>query len=166
MKLAQIPGKWYVLNKHNCIELFNRLNSVGRRVNSGGIRYFCFMKRSTIIGLSIGLLTALACFLPWMSIESKNLMITGMDTTGTKFGKPGLLHLILTGLYLVFTLVPKPWGQKANLLVVAVNAAWAIRNFMLLTSCAGGECPARLIGFYMLLIGSMGMMAATIFTKR
>lgn len=124
------------------------------------------MKRATLIGLSIGLLTALACFLPWMSIESKNLMITGMDTTGTKFGKPGLLHLILTGLYLVFTLVPKPWGQKANLLVVAVNAAWCLRNFLLLSACSGGECPVRLYGFYLLLISSIGMMVATLFTKK
>jgi len=64
------------------------------------------MKRSTLIALLFGLLTAIACFLPWMSIESKDLLITGMDTTGTKFGKPGLLHLILAGIYTIFTLVP------------------------------------------------------------
>ena len=124
------------------------------------------MNRSTLITLLFGVLTAAACFLPWMSIESKQLLITGMDTTGTKFGKPGLLHLILTAFYLVFALVPKAWGQRANLLVVAVNLAWGIRNVMLLSSCAGGECPARLYGFYLLLIGSIGMMVATLASKK
>jgi len=128
--------------------------------------YFCDMKKATLIGLSIGLLTAIACFLPWMSIESKQLVITGMETTGTKFGKPGLLHLILSGIYLIFTLVPKTWAQRANLLVIAVNGAWCLRNFLLLSACAGGECPVRLYGFYLLLIGSIGMMVATIFTRR
>ncbi|MFM7672617.1 MAG: hypothetical protein ACKO6Q_08515 [Bacteroidota bacterium] len=124
------------------------------------------MNRSTLIALLAGVITIIACFLPWMSIESKQLMITGMDTTGTRFGKPGLLHLILTGLYLLFSLVPKLWSQRANLLVVSVNGAWCLRNFFLVSACAGGECPVRLYGFYLLLIGSIGMMVVTIFTKR
>ncbi|MEY5033858.1 MAG: hypothetical protein RL447_236 [Bacteroidota bacterium] len=130
------------------------------------MHFICQMKRSTLIALLFGLLTAIACFLPWMSIESKDLLITGMDTTGTKFGKPGLLHLILAGIYTIFTLVPKAWGQRANLLVIAVNAAWCLRNFLLLSACSGGECPVRLYGFYLLLISSIGMMVATLFTKK
>jgi len=124
------------------------------------------MNRNMILSVLAGLLTAVACFLPWMSIESKDLLITGMDTTGTKFGKPGLLHILLSMIYIAFALVPKSWGQRANLLVIAVNAAWFIRNFFMLSVCSGGECPVRLYGFYLLLIGCVGMMGATLFSKR
>lgn len=135
-------------------------------MNSTSNWYFCPMNRNTTLSVLAGLLTALACFLPWLGIESKEMVITGMDTTGTKFGKPGLLHLVLTSVYLIFSLVPKAWGQRANLLVVAVNAAWFIRNFFMLSVCSGGECPVRLYGFYLLLVGSIGMMGATIMSKR
>lgn len=124
------------------------------------------MNRNMILSVLAGTLTAVACFLPWLSIESKELVISGMNTTGTKFGKPGLLHLLLAGVYLIFSMVPKAWGQRANLLVVAVNTAWFIRNFFMLSVCSGGECPVRLYGFYLLLIGSVGMMGATILTRR
>ena len=123
------------------------------------------MNRSTLLAVLTALVTATACFLPWMAIESRNLVITGMNTTGTNFGKPGLLHLILVGLFVVFSLVPKSWGQRANLLVIAINGAWCLRNILLVSACAGGICPTRLYGFYLLLIGSAGMMAATFFTK-
>ncbi len=123
------------------------------------------MDRSKIIAVLVALITAAACFLPWVSIESKELVLTGMDTTGTKFGKPGLLHLILSGIFLVFALTGKSWGQRANLLVIAVNAAWFLRNFFMLSACYGGECPVRMYGFYVLLLGSVGMMAVTLMRK-
>jgi hypothetical protein len=91
-----------------------------------------------------------------------------MDTTGTKFGKPGLLHIALSVIYIVFALVSKAWGQRANLLVVAVNSAWLLRNFLLPNSyfCAGDDCPAREYGLYIVLIGSLGMLVATLSSKR
>jgi len=123
------------------------------------------MDRYKILAVLVGLLTAAACFLPWVSIESKELVLTGMDTTGTKFGKPGLLHLILSGIFLAFALIGKSWGQRANLLVIAVNAAWFLRNFFMLSACYGGECPVRLYGFYVLLLGCIGMMVVTLFKR-
>ncbi|MBM3431931.1 MAG: hypothetical protein FJX92_02860 [Bacteroidetes bacterium] len=123
------------------------------------------MDRYKILALLVGLLTAVSCFLPWIGIESKELVLSGMDTTGTKFGKPGLLHLVLAGIFLVFSLTGKEWGQRANLLVMAVNAAWFIRNFFMLSVCYGGECPVRMYGFYLLLAGCLGMMVVTLFKR-
>lgn len=118
------------------------------------------------LGLAAVLLLALACTMPWVLIPSKQLIISGIDAEGTRYGKPGYLHLLLGTFYLIFTLVPAVWAKRANLLVVAFNMAWTIRNFLILSLCRGGECPQRLAGMYLLLLASILMLVAALFPKK
>jgi hypothetical protein len=124
------------------------------------------MKYSTWIGVGSVLLLALACTMPWVLIPSKQLVISGIDASGTRYGKPGYLHLLLGFFYLLFTLVPAVWAKRANLLVVAFNLAWTIRNFLILSLCRGGECPQRLYGLYLLAIASILMLIAALLPKK
>lgn len=115
----------------------------------------------------IGVLAAAALvaagFLPWMVIESKDLLITGMDTTGTNYGKPALLHFVFGGLFLILSLIPRVWAKRGNLLVVALNLAWALRNFFMITACQGGECPVKKIGLFLTLLSSLIILVAALF---
>lgn len=104
--------------------------------------------------------------MPWVLIPSKQLVISGIDASGTRYGKPGYLHLLLGFFYLLFTLVPAVWAKRANLLVVAFNLAWTIRNFLILSLCRGGECPQRLSGLYLLAIASILMLIAALLPKK
>lgn len=124
------------------------------------------MRYSTWIGVGSVLLLALACTMPWVLIPSKQLVISGIDASGTRYGKPGYLHLLLGFFYLLFTLVPAVWAKRANLLVVAFNLAWTIRNFLILSLCRGGECPQRLDGLYLLAIASIMMLIAALLPKK
>ncbi len=124
------------------------------------------MRYSTWIGVGSVLLLALACTMPWVLITSKQLVISGIDASGTRYGKPGYLHLLLGFFYLLFTLVPAVWAKRANLLVVAFNLAWTIRNFLILSLCRGGECPQRLYGLYLLAIASILMLIAALLPKK
>jgi hypothetical protein len=124
------------------------------------------MRYSIWLGLVSVLLLALACTMPWVLIPSKQLVISGIDASGTRYGKPGYLHLLLGAFYLIFTLVPAVWAKRANLLVVAFNLAWTLRNFLILSLCRGGECPQRLTGLYLLLLASLLMMVAALFPKK
>lgn len=124
------------------------------------------MRYSTWIGVGSVLLLALACTMPWVLIPSKQLIISGIDASGTRYGKPGYLHLLLGFFYLLFTLVPAVWAKRANLLVVAFNLAWTIRNFLILSLCRGGECPQRLYGLYLLAIASILMLIAALLPKK
>ena len=124
------------------------------------------MRYSTWIGVGSVLLLALACTMPWVLIDSKQLVISGIDASGTRYGKPGYLHLLLGFFYLLFTLVPAVWAKRANLLVVAFNLAWTIRNFLILSLCRGGECPQRLYGLYLLAIASILMLIAALLPKK
>ncbi|HOZ97016.1 MAG TPA: hypothetical protein PKY86_00155 [Niabella sp.] len=123
------------------------------------------MKPSQIIALiAIATLVA-ACFIPWMRIDDPAITITGVDTTGTNFGKPALNHLILTAFILLFTFVPKMGAKRANLFFAALNLAWAIKNYAVIPRCEGGICPERLLGLHLVLIASIIMMITTLFPK-
>jgi hypothetical protein len=115
------------------------------------------------IGEAAALLLIFSCFIPWVFIESKNITVTGIDATGTSFGKPGYFHLLMSILFLLFNFIPKVWARRSNLLVAALNIAWAVRNYFLISACQMGDCPAKKSGIYLILITSLLMMAAALF---
>jgi hypothetical protein len=104
--------------------------------------------------LVVALLIA-SCFMPWMTIETKGLTITGVDATGTTFGKPAYFNFFWTGLFLIFFLMNKVWSRRTAMVFAAFNAAWAFRNFLVLPVCQMGECPIRRTGLYLLFISSI-----------
>lgn len=112
--------------------------------------------------LSVAAIVA-AAWMPWVYIESRHLTFTGLDTTGSNFGSPSYVHFIFAGIFGVLTLVPRLWAKRANLLVVALNFAWALRNFFMIAACAGGECPVRKAGLLLTLAASILMLVSALF---
>jgi len=105
-------------------------------------------------GLSLASVAALilSCYFPWVSIESKNIVVTGFHAEAMNFGKPALLHIFLSGIFIIFILLNKIWSLRAAFFVSAFNIAWGIRNFIALSSCSGGECPIKHTAFYIVLV--------------
>lgn len=114
-------------------------------------------------GLTAGILLIISCFLTWVVVVSKNIVISGVDASGTSFGKPGYLHLLFVLFFIAFNFIPKVWAKRVNLLVTAFNLAWAGRNYFIITACQGGECPEKHSGIYLLLIASVLMLASAMF---
>lgn len=77
-----------------------------------------------------------------------------MHAEAMNFGKPGLLHIIFGVTVLAFVLANKIWSLKTAFFISAINIAWAVRNYMLLSSCSGGICPEKHTGIYLVLISS------------
>ena len=115
------------------------------------------------IGLVAVILLVLSCFLPWVIIISKNIVISGIDSTGTNFGKPGYTHFVLSFFFIVFHFIPKLWAKRVNLLIVALNIAWAIRNYFIISMCREGECPEKQIGLWLVMLASVLMLVAALF---
>jgi len=122
----------------------------------------------TMKWLSIAAILSLvvSCFLPWVSIASKDIVVTGMNADAMRLGKPGLLHIFLAGLFLVFVLIDKIWSIKTAFFIAAFNIAWAFRNFILFSSCSGGVCPEREAGLYLMIFGSATAMIFLLFIKK
>jgi hypothetical protein len=102
--------------------------------------------------------------MPWVIIPSgKGFVITGVDASGTNYGKPGYFNLIMTVIFLFFHFIPRVWAKRGNLLVVAMNVAWSFRNYLVLPLCQGGQCPDKQIGLHLQLVASILMLAAALF---
>ena len=48
------------------------------------------MKYTQTIGIIAALVVLLCSFLPWSIVVSEQITISGFDTKGTRFGKPGM----------------------------------------------------------------------------
>ena len=115
------------------------------------------------IGLGAAILLIISCFTPWVFIESKNITVSGINATGTNFGKPGYFHLLMTILFILFTFIQRIWAKRTNLFVTAINIGWVVRNFFMITACQGGECPEKKIGIYMIVLSSVIMLLSAMF---
>lgn len=123
------------------------------------------MRLTFILPLLAVAVLIISCFLPWMTVESRALTITGVDTTGTTYRQPGIFHFIWAGAYLAFVFIPKLWARRTTVAMAGFNMAWAIRNFLLLPICQMGECPEREAGLYLLLVASLGMFVTPLFGR-
>jgi len=114
-------------------------------------------------GIAAAILLIVSCFLVWVVIVSKNITVSGVNASGTNFGKPGYFNLLMTFFFLAFTLIPKLWAKRINLLVTAMNLAWAGRNYFIISACRGGECPEKHEGLFLMLAASLLMLISALF---
>ena len=121
------------------------------------------MKWMKWMGLMAAFLLVIACFMPWVIIESKSIIVSGVEASGTNFGRPGYFHFIMTALFLICLFIPRIWAKRSNLLICAFNIAWAVRNFIIISSCHMGECPVKKAGLYLTLFASIVMLISSLF---
>ena len=115
------------------------------------------------MGIAAAILLVISCFATWVEIASKSIVITGVNAAGTNYGRPGYFNLLMTLFFVIFTLIPKIWSKRVNLLVTALNFAWTLRNYFVITACMAGECPKKHIGIYLLMFASFLMLASSLF---
>jgi hypothetical protein len=115
------------------------------------------------IGIAAAILLIIACCSTWVTIPSKNITVSGIDSTGTFFGKPGYFHFIMVFFFILFTLVQRVWAKRSNLLVTAINLAWAVRNYFIISACRQGDCPEKHVPIYLLILTSLLMLASALF---
>lgn len=119
------------------------------------------MKYSKWVGLLAALAVIAVCYMPWVYVPQVQLEIGGMHASGPQnFGRPGLLNCLLGVIAIILFLLPFIWAKRTNIFIVAFNIAWAVRNYILLSRCYGGECPVKKTGLYLLLAASLLMMVA------
>lgn len=121
------------------------------------------MRLTKWIGFAAAIVLAAACFTPWIFIESKNIVVSGVQAEGTNFGKPGYFHFLMIAFFLVFNFTPKVWAKRSNLLVTALNLAWSVRNYFVISTCQMGDCPVKKMAMYLLIPLSLLMLVAALF---
>lgn len=117
------------------------------------------------LAIALVAILIISLFFPWVSIESKNIVVTGLDAKGTSFGEPGLFNLILCVIFLCLLLINRNWSKRAAFFVSAFNIAWAFRNFVIISKCYGGTCPIKHTALYVLLFASILIAVCTLFVE-
>jgi hypothetical protein len=108
----------------------------------------------------------IACFFTWVSVEEKNFFVGGFySSSNNRFGEPGILHVAFCAIYILFVSLKKIWSIRTAFFVAALNIAWAIRNFVVLSTCSGGVCPEKHTALYVILIGSVLLIVLTSFIR-
>jgi hypothetical protein len=123
------------------------------------------MKYSQIAGIVSAVAVIAICYMPWIYIPSIHVTVTGLYSDGTSFGKPGLLNIAFAVLAIIFFSIPKIWAKRTNVFIVTVNFAWALRNYLLLSTCQSGECPEKKTALYLLVLTSLLMLLMSFFPK-
>jgi len=115
------------------------------------------------IGLAAAIMLVVSCFIPWVFVEGKSITISGVDSGGSAYGKPGYFHFVLAAFFLAFNFIPRVWAKRTNFLIVALNIAWAIRNYFIISACYAGDCPEKKAGIFLMLLASLLMLVAALF---
>lgn len=123
------------------------------------------MKYSQYIGILACLIVLICSFLPWSIVVSEHITISGFDTTGTRFGRPGLFLNFFTGISLLLFIIPTIWSKRTNIFLGALVFAWSVRNYILVSTCLMGECPVKQPALYVLVTASFVVMIMTLLPK-
>lgn len=123
------------------------------------------MQNMQWVAIFLCLLLTASCFFTWATIDQKNIVISGVSATGTAFGKPGYMHILLAAIAAILLLVNKPATNRITIFVTGFNAAWAVRNFVLIPTCYGGICPMKHTALYLVLFSSLALLITNLFIK-
>ncbi len=123
------------------------------------------MKYSNYIGVIVAFALVAFCFVPWVYIESINTTVTGLRAEHTNFGRPGLLHIFMAAVAVLLFIIQKVWAKRLNVFISALNLAWAMRNFLVVSGCELGECPVKKVGVYAILVFSLLMLVMSMLPK-
>lgn len=115
------------------------------------------------IGLIACITLVISCFLPWAYYADLDKTFTGFYSEQNCYGKPGYFLIMLTVLIFIFMLLPKIWAKRANLFISALAVGYAIKTYILFTSCYNAYCPEKKIGIYLMFISTITILVASAF---
>lgn len=120
-------------------------------------------KYLTKIGLAACILLVISCFLPWTYYADIDKTFTGFYSEQNSYGKPGYFLVLLTVAIFICMLIPKIWAKRTNLFLSALAVGYAIKTYILFTSCYNAYCPEKKIGIYLMFISTIMMLVCSAF---
>jgi hypothetical protein len=114
-------------------------------------------------GLAACLLLIIACFLPWAYYADINEIFTGFYSYKNEYGRPGKFIVVVAAVVFVFMLLPKVWARRTNLFLCALLLGYAIKTYILFTSCYNAYCPEKKPAIVLMLLCTVLLMIAAVF---
>src|SRR6186997_457551 len=121
------------------------------------------MKYSRWIGLAACIALAIACFMPWTYYADIDKSFTGFFSQNGAYGKPGKFLTFFAIASAVLIILPKIWAKRTHLFLSALFAGYAIKSYILFTSCYNTFCPEKKFGIYLMMISCFLVLIVAIF---
>ncbi|MDB5202864.1 MAG: hypothetical protein JWQ27_2273 [Ferruginibacter sp.] len=121
------------------------------------------MKFLKWLGIIACIVLIIVCFLPWTYHADIDKTFTGFISEKDKYGKPGKFIIFFCLLSIILLWLPKISAKKIQLFVAGVLLSYAIKTYILFTSCYNAYCPEKRYGIFLVLACSVVIMIASIF---
>ena len=99
------------------------------------------MKYAAFIGIVAAFLLIVFCFMPWAYYPDLQENFTGFYSRQNHYGKPGKAFIFLAAISIVLFLIPRIWAKWANQVTGVVIFAYALKTYVLFSSCYHTICP-------------------------
>jgi hypothetical protein len=121
------------------------------------------MKYGKLIGILACIVLIIACFMPWTYHADINKTFTGFFSENNAYGRPGKFFVFFALASLILILLPKVWAKRAHLILSALCLGFAIKTFILFTSCYNAYCPEKKYGIFLVVISCIIILIVAIF---
>ncbi len=115
------------------------------------------------IGITACVVLIIACFLPWTYYADINKTFTGLFSEKNAYGKPGKFLVFFAVVSIALILLPKIWAKRLHLFFAALTFGYAIKTYILFTSCYNAYCPDKKFGIYLMMGCCVIILVAAIF---
>ncbi len=78
------------------------------------------------------------------------------------YGKPAKVLIFFAVIATLFFGIARIWAKRWNLLVCSLTLAFAVKTFILFSSCYRGICPVKQPGIWVMLASAILMMACSL----
>ena len=101
--------------------------------------------------------------MPWAYYADIKETFTGFYSYHNQYGKPGKFLTLLAIIVFALMYLPKIWAKRTNLFVSALGVGYAVKSYILFTSCYNAYCPEKKAGIYLMLIATIVMLLSAVF---
>ncbi len=121
------------------------------------------MKYYKQIGFIACILLVISCFLPWAFYPDLHKSFNGFFSEKDIYGKPGKVFIFFAVVSAILILSKKVWAKRTIIFIAAFNLGYLVRTYILYTSCYRAFCPQKQYGLYLLILGSVLLLAVSFF---
>ncbi len=121
------------------------------------------MKYYKPLGIFCCLLLICASFMPWAYYADLGKSFTGFFSENNSYGKPGKYLSIFAVISIALIITPKVWAKRVHLFLAALGVGYAVKTYILFTSCYKAYCPEKQAGIFLMLISTFLILIVSIF---
>ena len=120
------------------------------------------MKYSKPVGIIACIILVVVCFMPWTYHADINKTFTSFFSENNAYGRPGKFLIFFAVASGVLILLQKIWAKRLHLFLSALFTGYAIKTYILFTSCYNAYCPEKKFGIYLMILSCFIILVVTV----